>query len=266
MYVNNVKPYWGDSANTINLESEKGESKPWFDIGDDINTINTIKPEKIAKGILDSLSIDYDYEYESVFFGENYDSNDILIDLVPGDYPPFTVNKENASIRMDLRYDEDFLLRQLEMAPYDVYSNKPIPEKLLLPLRKKINRFFYIIDEDDDPNFAQVLQKLSIEYLLITYLDPKIVTKKKIGYMDHGSITNLRVEGIDALKNEEIDNLFYLSSKILIDKGIIYTSEYAWRNMLASNDVDSISKFENHPSLLKDSPHLKIMKKPIDKK
>ena len=147
MYINNVKPYWGDPSNTINLESEKGDNKPWFDIEDDLRTINTIKPEQIAKGILDNLGIDYDYKYESIFFGDLYDVNNIIIDLVPDEYPPFTVNNDNASIRMDLNHDEDFLLRQLSLAPYDIYSNKPISKEILVPLRRKIRHFFYIIDD-----------------------------------------------------------------------------------------------------------------------
>jgi len=269
MYINNVKPYWGKPSNTINLESEKGGGKPWFDVEDDLDTINTIKPERIAKGILDNLDLNYDYEYESVFFGDLYNPNDIMIDLVPDEYPPFTVNSENASIRMDLNHDEDFLSRQLALARYDIYSSKPVSKEILIQWRKKIDHFFYIIDEDDDPEFVSFLRDLSIETLLLTYLDDKIVTKKKLRYMDYGPIVNLKVknmEEIGALKEEDINSLFYSSARILIDKGVIYSSEYAWKNKLASQEADAISKFEDHPTLLKDLPFFKILKKPLDKK
>jgi hypothetical protein len=268
MYVNNTKPYWSSPKNTINLESNKQGDKPWFDIEDDTSTINTIKPEKIAKSILNSLDIDYDNDYESIFFGMYFDSNDIIIDLVPDDYPSFTVNSNQASIRMDLRYDEDFLSRQLKLGTYDVYSDKPIPEEVLLPIRKKINRFFYIITENDKPEFVDLLKKLSIKTMLITHAEEEFIIKKKINYMDHSPIINLRVknaEEIDIIKDEDINNLFYLSSKIYLDKGIIYPSQYAWENMLSARDINSISKFENNQTLLRDLPHFKILKKPLDR-
>ena len=174
------------------------------------------------------------------------------------------MDTSEASIRMDLNHDEDFMLRQLQFMNYDIYSNKPVSEQSLLSVRGRIKNFFYIIEEDDDPTFVELLTKLSIDTTLISRLSDDDLTKKKINYMDYDPILHIktkRIKQIKELENENINDLSYLSNKIIIDKGLLFPSEYAWANMLAISTPEEPSKFVDNPTLIKDLAFLRILKR-----
>jgi hypothetical protein len=263
-YMQNVKPYWHTPSKLKNIESDKGDGKPSFNTIDDMSLINSIKPENIAKDILEQHDLEFDTKHETIFFGVAYSQNFPVFDLVPDEYPPFVMDTSEASIRMDLNHDEDFMLRQLQFMNYDIYSNKPISEQSLLSVRGRIKNFFYIIEEDDDPTFVELLTKLSIDTTLISRLSDDDLTKKKINYMDYDPILHIktkRIKQIKELENENINDLSYLSNKIIIDKGLLFPSEYAWANMLAISTPEEPSKFVDNPTLIKDLAFLRILKR-----
>lgn len=263
-YVQNVKPYWSNENILSNIESDKGNKKPSFNTQDDTRLINSIKPETIAKEILSKFNLNFDFEYETLYFGEGYDRNTPVFDIIPDDYPPFLLDSGEVSIRMDLNHDEEFMLRQCQHMAYDIYADKPISKDVLAATKHKIREFYYVINDEDYPEFVSLLIKMSINVTLISFLEEKKLTKKKINYMDHDPILHYqtkKMEEINQLKEEDSENLFYISNKIIIDKGMLFPSEYAWRNMLAVRNSQEISKFKNDPTLMVDLPFLRVLKK-----
>jgi hypothetical protein len=82
--------------------------------------------------------------------------------------------------------------------------------------------------------------------------------------MDYDPILHFKtrkIEEVKELKNENLDDLFYISNKIIIDKGMLYPSEYAWKNMLAVKETEDFSKFSSDTDLMRDLPFLRILKR-----
>lgn len=262
-YVQNVKPYWQGANSVSNIESYKNGKKPSFNTQDDTELINSIKPEKIAKEILDKFNLDFDFKHETLYFGAGYDQNMPVFDIIPDDYPPFGLDSNEVSIRMDLNHDEEFMLRQCQHITCDVYADKPISKGVLAATKHNIREFYYVIKEKDHPDFVSLLTKMSINVTLISFMNEKELAKKKINYMDYDPILHYqtkKIEEVDQLKEEDFENLFYISNKIIIDKGMLFPSEYAWRNMIAVKDSQEVCRFKNDPALMVDLPFLRVLK------
>tara|TARA_Y100001934_G_C12367577_1_gene784391 strand:+ start:223 stop:1377 length:1155 start_codon:yes stop_codon:yes gene_type:complete len=263
-YIQNVKPYWAKEDELSNIESYKDGKKPSFNTQEDASLINSIKPEQIAKEILEKFNLTFDFQYETLYFGEGYDQNTPVFDVIPDDYPPFILETNEASIRMDLNHDEDFMLRQCQHMTYDIYADKPISREVLLATKHNIREFYYVIKSEDYPDFVSLLTKLAINVTLISFLKEEDLTSKKINYMDYDPILNYQVKEmaeIDQLKGEDCENLFYISNKIIIDKGMLFPSEHAWKNKIAINSSQEIVSFKNDPDLLIDLPFLRVLKR-----
>ena len=232
IYPDQASPYWGEEQNQILLEPDREGKKPSYAAEENPKSINSIKPEEIAKSVLSLLGIDYDYGYVTVTRGPNYLSKNVQ------SVPHSTINIQGLLIdsiimRMDLHFDENILANQLLKTPCSILTNKPISLDIIKKFKDKIKQIVYLIEKDNhDPKFIEKLIKLGgVRPILLSEMDKKELNEIKLDYMDHNIILpkgQPKEEDIDKIKSQGIENLYYKSNKFLISRGKIYPSIAAW--------------------------------------
>jgi len=257
-FPQNVLPYW-NIKNDFQVRVKDGP-KPAFNVEENHDILNSIKPEQIAKKIFSALNIEHDYNYETVYMGSLYRRNDIIVEVVPDNNDPVLMENPNCSVRMDLKFDEEYLYKILKLRPLQIWTNKPINHKILEELKGSIQQVYYVITEDDDPHFVKTLNELLIRTRLVSHLSDDELNAKKLNYIDYDPITNLNTEKKE-LKNLPINNLFYSSCKALYENDTYYASDYARAINQAIDEPFEINKLEEHDFLLKDLRYFKILSK-----
>jgi len=255
-FPQNAFPYWG-SKKDCQISIESDQKPPFGSSAENHKILNSIKPEEIAKKILEALKIEHSLDYETIFMGTLYQRNDVIVEIVPDNNPPVLMDNLVCSVRMDLKFNEEYLYEILKLRPHQVWTKKSIHENILEELKDNIQQVFYIITEDDDPSFPRLLKNLSIKTRLVTYLDEKELNKKKLDYVDHDPIFNLNEEK-KRFENVQINNLFYSSCKALYENDTYYPSDYARAMNLPIEDLFEASKFEDNELLFKDLRYFKI--------
>ena len=256
-YPQNVRPYW-NKGNDFEI---KAEGIPVFDPLKNHVTVNSVKPEEVAKKILTALNIKYDYGYETVYLGDFYYRNDIAMEVVPDKNPPVILENNNRSVRMDLNFNEEYLYNILKLKPHQIWTDKPINEEILRALKDQIQQVLYVVTEDDDPSFIRMLSELSVRYKIVSFLDKSILNLKKLDYFDFSPIIDLNPDDLGDWYSAGINNLFYSSCKIIYDGGLHYPSEHARDNMMAIDEPFKICEFKESDTLLKDLAFFKILRK-----
>ncbi len=263
-FPQNVRPYW-NQENDFEVKSDSSTSfTPAFNSKENYKLVNLIRPEDIAKKILTALSLEYDYEYKTVYIGDFYQRNDVVVEIVPDSNPPILMPNKNCSVRMDLKFDEKYLYEILKLRPHQIWTDKPIKREILEALQSQVQQVFYIVTDNDDASFAKTLNELSIQFKLVSYLDKESLGSKKLEYVDHDPIIDLRTRGLEEIRAFDelgINSLFYSSCKVIYDSGLYYPSEYARKNMMAIDEPFKACRFEESDVLLKDLPFFKILHK-----
>lgn len=230
-YVENVKPYFG-TAPKICLSPSIPDYKPSFSFDENPKTINTLKPEEIARQCLALLNIKYDFPYKNISFGRSY--GQLLVEMVP--ICPVnlqSIGLNNIVVRMDLAFNEQILLNQLNISKAIIYTPKSINRNLILKYREKIDEVIYVVDDEQDADFVEFLRDNVVKYGLISFCDDKEkMDTMKLKFMDLGLIHKQEPQRI-----EKKDGLFYKSSRFIICENKIYPSTAA---LLADQPIPSL--------------------------
>ena len=126
-FANAVRPYWTKNEDCVLIEPDRKESKPSFSAEEHPKSINSIKPEDIAKGVLKLLEIELDYPYLTFNFGANYHNK--FIENIPNQViNPSGFGIDSIVIRMDFYFDETCLEEQLKISKCCIVTNIPINE------------------------------------------------------------------------------------------------------------------------------------------
>lgn len=227
-----LEPYWGKKSNQIYLSPE--DHKPCYSTHESPKAINTIKPEKIASSILTLLGLEFKIDYETVYVGNIYRNKQV--EVVPSSVA--NVDFYPMSVRMDYHFNEKNLLEQFSTTKnaINIITDKPIMFELLSKVKNRVECVYYLIGENDDPQFIKDLKKLKISFKLMSYLDEESIKNKKINYMDLAPIYRQRIADpakIDEFKGENLSDLYYFSNKRVLTGGKVYLSKAA----LDANDV-----------------------------
>lgn len=258
---NNFKPYFGDRSKHKLIESPRSGNRPTCAQMENPKTINQIKPEEIACEILDSLNIKHKIKYKTLFMGHSYFNK--IVETVPNQAVNITnLRASNIIVRMDFFFNEEFLIKQLQVCPCSIVTNKPINIKILTDFKKNVKELVYFIDEGHDPQFVDSLQKKAINYALLSRESEEDLEKYKIYYMDYGIIYSKKIPVNELLNKNE--NLFYKSSKLTLSDGKMYPSRYAYENNLPIKHQNEISKVVKDPLLFEESEHFYFLEKVID--
>jgi hypothetical protein len=221
--INNVKPYWTKPEDMILLKPNVNK-KPQYSVDEIPKSINSIKPEQIAKSILDLLNIKYDHLPETLSIGEEYTNK--TLEVIPDQ--PLNVTElqiDNIIVRMDYEFNEQILEHYLQNKKCIIITDKPINENLLKNYKQKIPQLIYVIDKNNDPTFAKVLKRNAINYTLISYLEDKDLNEFKLEYMDYGLIIKRTYPN---KLNINYNNAYFKSSKILLSGKGQFSTKYQW--------------------------------------
>lgn len=245
--INNVKPYWSKSEDLI-LLSPKLNKKPQYSVNEVPKTINSIKPEDIAEGVLKLLNVPYNNIPKTIHIGNDYINK--TLEIIP-DKPinPAQIGLDTLVIRMDYAFNEQVLELFLQHKKCIIFTNKPISEELLKKYKQNIPQLIYVIEKDNDSTFARTLKRNAINGTFISYLSEEDLNKFKLDYMDYGLIIK---RDYPTYKIQTNNNTFFKSSRILISSEGQFNSKYQWETKDASN------KYINHPELNKELNNLYI--------
>jgi len=245
--INNVKPYWTNPEDMTLLKPSTNK-KPQYSANEIPKTINSIKPEEIAKSVLDLLNIKYDSLPKTLSIGEEYTNK--TLEVIPDKAFDITqVQIDNIIVRMDYEFNEQILEYYLQNKKCIIITDKPVNENLLKNYKEKIPQLVYIVDKNNDPNFAKSLKRNAINYALISYLEEKDLNEFKLDYMDYGLI--IRRTYPNKL-NINYNNTYFKSSKIILSGKGQFSTKYQW----AKND--NSNKFVDDPELQKELNNLYI--------
>lgn len=261
-YINCVKSYWGDISKQILLEPERRENKPSFSAEEQPKTINTIKPERIAKSVCQLLELPFDYPYETIYIGENYLSK--TIESIPNSLTNIgNLGIDTLVVRMDFEFNEQVLMHQMQQCLVTIITNKPINIELLRAFRGRIKQLFYIIDENHDSKFAEQVQKLSIPLQLFSFLSEERLNEFKLEYIDILPIfrketkTRANIKEICDISN---DKLYYKTSKITLNQGGIFMSKAAWLAKKPVSTVNQVQSVIDHPEFWNEIDYFCLLK------
>lgn len=260
-YVNQSKPYWSDDSEVSLIEPDRKGNRPFYFSEDPSKLVNSVAPEKIAKEILRLLNIPHEISNLSVNLGKKYNSEvsfDFVLDqtVTPND----TTNP--ISVRLDYLFDEQNLIKQLNICKCVIHTDKPIKREILKTFKSKIIHIYYVVGNEDQPDFVNEIRSLAIPCTLISFLPKEEVDAKKIHYYDKGSLCK-----IETPKQEEIDKfkglkgLYFKTSKVIASKGKMYPSKFHWKNDVKL-DVSKFNQVVDDPSFWEDLEYFYLIQKP----
>jgi hypothetical protein len=245
--INNVKPYWTKPEDMI-LLNPKINKKPQYSVDEAPKSINSIKPETIAEGILKLLNIPYGNLPQTIHIGNEYINK--TLEIIP-DKPinPAQIGLDTVVIRMDYVFNEQVLELFLQQKKCIILTNKPINEELLKKYRQNIPQLIYFVEKDNDVSFVKTLKRNTINAGFISYLSEEELNQFKLDYMDYGLIIK---RNYPTDKIEANNNTYYKSSRILISSEGQFNSKYQWETKDMSN------KYINNLELNKELNNLYI--------
>ena len=224
-----------------------------------------IEPEKIAKNILNSLGIDFKFDYETVYIGEKYKDGLQYIESFPDEVVSLKqFNIGSVLLRMDLNFSEDILAKQLQNGKASIYTDKPINLNILSSLQENINEIIYEIKDDNSPEFYEKVKSLGKPCNIISFLPEEKINSYKLKYMEMGNILPqkiFRFEDLPDYKNLNTENLFYRSKRFIFKGGSPYLSEESLKNNIKSSSSFEIQKVINNNNFWKGADAICILKK-----
>lgn len=229
MYPDQSKPYFGDKSIQRFIEPDRGDLKPSYSAQENPKQIDKIKPETIAKSILELLQIFHSPFYETLHIGQHYKTR--LIQGVPDQVVTLDgLGVDSLIVRMDFLHNEDNLAEQLKTCRCSIITKRPIHEDIIKTFKKQIIEVIYEIDEEYSLDFVKCLQKNGINYVLFTYKDENWLNPIKLKFFDYKMVNlkdRITKESI-GLSGVELNNLHYKSNGYILSKSKIYTSKAAW--------------------------------------
>ena len=260
------KPYWSEDDNYSCISPDFPDGrKPAYSNNEFPKSVNLIKPENVARQILDLLGEKLDFNYESQFIGSQYGS--VYVDIIPNTTPlEYNSSFGTARIRMDLEYDEKILLDNLNLAQNAIIiTNQPFSLKMINDFKSKISNIIFIFDEEtaNEKDFIEGLISMGIKTNFVTYQGKDKADELKLRYMEHMLVQNQKHLSKETIEDsiDDIDKLYFKSSKRVLSKGKIYSSYYHYKNDIPSESFDrTIEPVKDDPDFWRDLNHFNLLK------
>ena len=261
MRPQNSGPYWSDRKDCILIESPKENKKPSYAFDENPKTIDDIKPEFVANSVLKLLDIEERIDLETVFIGENFNSETYF-----GFLPDQVIlsDKIIPDIRMDLKFDEKGLCNQLAQQKSTITTNKAISRETILNFKDKIARVIYLVEENDDPSFPRFLFDNGAPFICVSELSQEKLDSKKINYYKFCRLNKIT----RGLKEKEIadyirkssENLKFKTNYIISSEKNNFPSHHHLLDNKKCEDIFSFFDIEKTDLFLNDLKNLWIVK------
>ncbi|MFM9826695.1 glycosyltransferase family 9 protein [Flavobacterium sp.] len=217
-------------------------------------TINLIKPELVAKSILEILEIENNITQNTILLGDIYAAGVTEINLIPNAIlNPESVPAPQINLRADLYFDINYIVANLQRRKYILWLDREMDLNVLKQLKPNIEVIIYRVDEDTDPKYLTKIQKLGIPLHPYTKMSPEDLNKIKLDYLElpvinkHENISLNQIKdriknynNDKELKDDEFFNqkIYYKSKKHYLSDGKIYNSITDWRKQISVENVD----------------------------
>ena len=89
---------------------------------------------------------------------------------------------------MDLNFNEEALVKQLEVCSCSVITNRAFDLGILQKYHERIVELVYYLEDDNSPDFIRTVKEKSINYLLRSRKTEEETNGFKLDYMDYGLI------------------------------------------------------------------------------
>ena len=226
----NNAPVFSDKKSMSLISPNCGDKGYSYSAEEKPKNINSIKPEDIAEKVCDLLGVDFNYNFKTIKIGERFSEKSV--ELIPDGNPidPNGLSVDSLIIRMDLSFNEEALVKQLQLNKCSIITDKPINVKLLKHFRYHIVQFVYLIGDKDSKQYVEDLFKAGIQCLLMTEKNGKELEALKFKYLDFGKIHQRgQCSKPKELEGMDLNKIYYKSPKYLIFRGSVFFSESSCR-------------------------------------
>lgn len=268
-YIDNVRSYWGDPARKIFLEPQRESGqKPNFVLSENPKTINTIKIEDIARAVLNSLGIEFAYDYKSVAIGPLFEMA-IIETACDQIVNPSQFGANSIFCRFDLIPDESILRSQLSNSNVNLITDRPIDPSILREYREKFVEIIFNIkslDQQDILSSVGFLRNVSasgIRLVLISSLPKSEIDKIKLEFVEFPPIiikNSVRPQFIlDYVKksgDEGLSKIRFKTKRFILSGGKFYLSSAHFKNRSPCGGFhDNLSNIIDSPEFWEESDH-----------
>lgn len=225
----------------IAIESNRKGLKPTFTASEDPKTINYIRPEEVAKSILQLLEISNSINVESLYFGKNY--NKEVIEIVPNHLiNPALFKDIKPFIRLDYLFDQNNLAKILNTVPCIICTSHPLDPNLIAFYRDKIIQILYIIKEDYNLDFIKFLHQSTIDYRIICDQNILDINKVRLELFDYNPVIEIPSFDKSNLENSDkiTEHTYVKTTKVLLSNGKPYLSKWHWINKIPMENENQI--------------------------
>lgn len=248
----NNKPFFSSDIDCIQAETEY---KPSYSTSDPLDLINKIKPEDIAKSVLDKINRSHDLEaYKTLKIGKYY--NNKILEVIPDFTPDDDYEPERLiNIRYDYIQNEESLEPWLQFK-CNIMIETAIDINLIKKYRSNIaGMTVFCGDPSISIPYVNQLKALNINYNLICR-NPKILPDIRLKFFDWNveEYKSKFKKDLDFLE-ELCDTSFYDTNKKLLSKNKEYKSKAHWKH---ANSEPNHNKVIDCPEFWEEVEHMNI--------
>ena len=234
-------PYWGNPQDHILLEPNTPNRKPSFSDKESPKSVNTIKPEEIARSVLNLLGIPNGLSsIETLHMGEGYHLPAISVvpnHIMPAGFMP----SHPINILADEFLDEKNIIEWSRGRKVNIFLNKPISLRCMQVIKQNINQVNYEASTETEDDYLKALTKMGVPTKVFCK-DDDIVSDVRLKLFDWNidlvkKKTKKDLDNVDKI----CDNTKYKNSRIILSGGQQYNSKAAWQRGLQNhtNVIDS---------------------------
>jgi hypothetical protein len=228
-YAQNCFPVWGNRQNRSLIEVDWAEhGKPSFSLTEKKKNINTIKPEAVAKAVLDHLDVPNDLDLvKTLFIGPEYRNPTIEVIPDSNSYPIFIKDKV-CNVRMDYHFNEDNLLRLASICKVNIVTAKEININILNSIKAKICGLNVVASDQISEDFLIKVKSLGIKLNLSAPFNDNwsSLCEKFFDFkLDKDEvITKSRIKNVSDID----ESCNFNSEKIIFSEGKVYSCKLFW--------------------------------------
>lgn len=248
-YAGLDSPYWSNPKDCKIIQAES-DLVPNFDDKEEPKTINDVKPEVVAKEVLDSLNIQNEIgNIQTEFIGPEYLNR--MLDVVPGDYILKNDNLNGTvNLRMDMSDNFNFLLNCESLKSINLITDKDIPLEYLHAISEKISTVSLFIDTKTEFKTIELFQSLG-KPLNFLCKDDKNISKIRAKYID------LSIRKYDKMTLKDIGCKQKKNLRFLSKRNIIFNNK-TYNSYLSLGLDRNTTNIENEKDFEQDIPFCRI--------
>lgn len=165
-YANTTKPFWGSEKNSVCLEPE-WDARPCYSDNDPKDSINKIKPEKVANSILRLLGSSEFLETRTLHLGKHY--NQQIVEVVPTEI--IEGLPEEIYLRADYGFDEEAFMYYCSNHKVTIISEGLLQLGVLEKFKENVRSLMFILDKETDQipqKYFDILSRWKIKIVLLS--------------------------------------------------------------------------------------------------